>query len=87
MKKAVKAPPEERDDYLIHSGDGLHIAEVFHYQANAFPNGPAEANAKLIAQAPNLLAALKDGAESDSWDTEQWAAWQSDARTAIEAAS
>ena len=50
-------------DFLITDAggnDGLHIAEVFQYQSHESPNGPAEANARLIAASPQLLRALED---------------------------
>ena len=50
-------------DFRIHAAGGaatgLHIAEVFQYQNDDNTNGPAEANAHLIAAAPEMLKALR----------------------------
>lgn len=46
-----------------------------------------DVNVKLMSEAPNLLAVLKEAVEGEDWDAEAWAAWQSDAEAVIEAAS
>ena len=42
-----------------------------------------EDNARLMAAAPELLSMLEEAAEAEGWDTEAFAAWQSDAQVAI----
>ncbi len=60
-----RAGNQAERDYLIHTDDNCHVAEVFQYQSTSIPDGPSEANARLIAAAPDLLGALvflmKDG--------------------------
>lgn len=60
---AIKAPIHHagrfaENDHLIHTDDNRHIAEVFQYQGPVHKHGPAEANARLIAAAPDLLVAM-----------------------------
>ena len=62
MAKSKSPDLRQREDYLIHTEDGLHIAEVFQYQNHENKNGPSEANSKFIVKACNahddLLEAL-----------------------------
>lgn len=59
LKKAVKAGLKAENDHLIYQpSDGRHIAETFQYQDHGVPDGPAEANARLIVAACNAAMAI-----------------------------
>ena len=58
---------EERNDKLIHTQDRKCVAEVFQYQNHNNPNVATEANARLIAAAPDLLEAAKDALREADW--------------------
>lgn len=66
-KKAIKPKGvDQEEDCLIYAKDErgatLHIAETFQYQNDdhGAANGTAEANARLIAAAPELLGICKE---------------------------
>lgn len=67
MTPARKPVPAGGSDFLIHTAgggaDNGHIAEVFQYQDRDHQDGPAEANACLIAAAPALLEALEEATQ------------------------
>lgn len=63
VKQSDKAG-DQQEDCLIYVKDddiGIHIAETFQYQNETHnsANGTSIANARLIAAAPDLLAACK----------------------------
>jgi len=61
-------PPEEGVDYLrvrgTHFGLRYKIANVHDEQPSCLPDGEAQANATLIAAAPELLEALEEAYET-----------------------
>lgn len=56
MSKHTKGPWEARADWIVGFNGTLHIATI----PRAFDGDYSEANALLIAAAPDLLEALKD---------------------------
>ena len=56
MSKHTKGPWEVRADWIVGFNGTLHIATI----PRAFDGDYSEANALLIAAAPDLLAACKD---------------------------
>ena len=56
MSKHTKGPWEVRADWIVGFNGTLHIATI----PRAFDGDYSEANALLIAAAPDLLEALKD---------------------------
>ena len=66
MSKHTKGPWEVRADWIVGFNGTLHIATI----PRAFDGDYSEANALLIAAAPDLLAALKDVLEAFDADGE-----------------
>lgn len=67
-------------------GNGGKVASVWAGFGTHFDWPEAEANARLIAAAPDMLAALVDMtecAEADGWDVNGNAEWLNKARAAI----
>lgn len=76
---AGPVPADQRNDRAIMDGDGQIIAEAFH-RVGPDDWAPVEANARLIAAAPDLLAAAElaykylaadpptDDAAGDAWE-------------------
>ena len=60
--------PQQEGDRLIHTNGGLHIAEVIQYQGPNDNDGEGiDANASLIAAAPDLLEAAKAVVVDAAW--------------------
>ena len=59
--RASKSGINQENDHLIYNEQKRHIAEVFQYQEHEFiiSLSEAEANARLIAAAPEMLEILK----------------------------
>ena len=59
--RASKSGINQENDHLIYNEQKRHIAEVFQYQEHEFiiSLSEAEANARLIAAAPEMFTALE----------------------------
>ena len=70
VKQGAYGSKDREEDCLIYShdknGKPIHIAETFQYQNDDYndANGSSIANARLIASAPELLEACKEGLAS-----------------------
>lgn len=69
MSKHTEGPWEVRADWIVGFNGTLHVATI----PRAFDGDYSEANAHLIAAAPDLLAALKEvvtisDRKHDAWD-------------------
>lgn len=79
---AGPVPADQRNDRAIMDGDGQIIAEAFH-RVGPDDWAPVEANARLIAAAPELLAAaelvykyLEDDPPTDDAPFDAWESWR-----------
>ncbi len=62
--KLTKAIIGVDEDYLIHTEDDVHIAEVFEHQDLERPHGPSKENAEFIIRAVNNHDALLEALEA-----------------------
>lgn len=70
MKSQATPGPWEVDENLIVDNDGLRIADVYHMES--VKKGATEANARLLAAAPDLLAALRSIRQEAELAQEEW---------------